>query len=199
MAVRAALGPLNSINSSYLEIQRYRASAVRISELLDEKPALTDRADARPLDRQPKRIRFEHVSFAYEDIRVLDDISFEVESGETLGVVGPSGSGKTTLLCLAARLFDPSVGRVCLDGEDVSTFRLSDVYRLVALVPQEPFLFSASVRDNIRCAARAPEMKKSRPPRAPPRFTTKSSNCPKATRRFSARAGGAFPKARRKG
>jgi len=151
MAIRAALGPLNSINSSYLEIQRYRASAVRISELLDEKPALTDRADARPLDRQPKRIRFEHVSFAYEDIRVLDDISFEVESGETLGVVGPSGSGKTTLLCLAARLFDPSAGRVCLDGEDVSTFRLSDVYRLVALVPQEPFLFSASVRDNIRC------------------------------------------------
>jgi subfamily B ATP-binding cassette protein MsbA len=151
MAVRAALGPLNSINTSYLEIQRYRASAVRISELLEERPKVTDRADARPLERPPDRIRFDHVSFAYESTEVLSDICFEVESGETLGIVGPSGCGKTTLLCLAARLFDPSAGRVRLDGEDIRAYRLSDVYRLVALVPQEPFLFCASVRDNIRC------------------------------------------------
>src|SRR5262249_55969497 len=72
-------------------------------------------------------------------------------AGETIGVAGPSGSGKTTLLSLVARFYDPSVGAVRFDGRDVREFRLRDVYRQLAIVTQEPFLFAASVRENIRC------------------------------------------------
>jgi subfamily B ATP-binding cassette protein MsbA len=78
-------------------------------------------------------------------------VSFALAEGEVLGVVGPSGAGKTTLLNLAARLFDPTGGAVMLNNEDARHYRLAELYRHIAIVPQEPFLFSTTVRENIRC------------------------------------------------
>jgi ABC-type multidrug transport system fused ATPase/permease subunit len=82
---------------------------------------------------------------------VLDGVSIHVDAGETLAVVGPSGAGKSTLLDLLARLYDPSRGAVRMDGHDVRDLRLADVRRAAALVPQDPFLFAATVEENIAC------------------------------------------------
>jgi len=82
---------------------------------------------------------------------VLENVAFTVNAGETLGIVGPSGAGKTTLLNLIARFYDPTSGEVKLDGDDLRSFRLQDLYGQLAIVTQDPFLFSTSIRANILC------------------------------------------------
>ncbi len=151
VAVRSLYGPLDHVNVHVMEIQRHRAATDRIAALLAERPGVRDAPDARPLGAAPRRIVFEDVGFTYRDTPVLTALSFVVHAGETLGVVGPSGSGKTTLLGLVARFYDPTVGRVAIDGVDLRGVRLDDLYRHLALVTQDPFLFTASVGDNIRC------------------------------------------------
>ena len=151
MAARAAQGPLNNANAAYMEIQRNGASVARIDELLRERPEIQDQENARPMSAAPTAIAARGMSFGYGASPVLQDVSFEVRAGETLGIVGPSGAGKTTLLNLLARFYDPVTGAVLVNGEDLRDFRLSDFYSNVAIVTQDPFLFTASVRDNIRC------------------------------------------------
>lgn len=151
LAVRQLHGPLQNVNQNYIQIQRFGASVERLGQLLDERPEVVDASDARPLTAAPSRIALENVGFSYDTTPVLRNISIQVEAGETLGIAGPSGAGKTTLLNLVARFFDPTEGALRFDGEDLRRFRLADVYAQIALVPQEPFLFSATVRENIRC------------------------------------------------
>jgi ABC-type multidrug transport system fused ATPase/permease subunit len=151
MAARAAQVPINIINTNYIDIQRFGASVAHIDALLEEEPEIRSRPDARPLATGPSAIAARELSFEIGGVPVLRDISFEVRAGETLGVVGPSGAGKTTLINLVARLYDPSAGAVLLDGEDLRTFRLEDVHGRIAIVTQEPFLFTTSIRENIRC------------------------------------------------
>lgn len=151
MAMRAAQGPLNNINNGYLEIQRYGASVEHIEQFLKEQPEIQDRPDALPLTQPPLTIAADRVNFGFHGKPVLENVSFTVDAGETLGIVGPSGAGKTTLLNLVARFYDPTSGAVKLDGEDLRDFRLRDVYGMLAIVTQDPFLFSTSIRDNILC------------------------------------------------
>ena len=151
IAARAAQGPLNNVNTSFMEIQRYGASIAHIAELLAERADVTDAANAMPLATAPTRLSVTNVSFARGDTTVLDGVTFDLRAGETLGIAGPSGAGKTTLLNLVARFYDPAHGAVLLDGRDLRQLRLADVYRHLAIVAQEPFLFASSVGDNIRC------------------------------------------------
>lgn len=151
MCVRALHGPLNNLNTAYVEIQRRGASVSRIAELLATTTDVPDRPDALPLPAAPRRITFDGVAFAYDQAPVLRNLSFEVEAGELIGIAGPSGAGKSTLLNLVVRFHDPTVGAVRYDERDVRDYRLADVYDKVAIVTQEPFLFALSVRDNIRC------------------------------------------------
>jgi ABC-type multidrug transport system fused ATPase/permease subunit len=134
-----------------MEMQRYGASIAHIDTLLAERPEVVDAPNATEMTAPPRRLTVEAVGFAFGDTVVLDDISFEVRAGETLGIAGPSGAGKTTLLNLVARFYDPTRGAVRLDGVDLRALRLADVYRQIAIVAQDPFLFASSIRDNIRC------------------------------------------------
>jgi ABC-type multidrug transport system fused ATPase/permease subunit len=151
LAMRAAQGPLNNLNGAYMDVQRYAASVFHIEQLLQEKPEIQDRQDARSLSGLPLSITADRVDFSFNQQPVLQNVSFTVNSGETLGIVGPSGSGKTTLLSLVARFYDPTCGRVMLDGEDLRNLRLQDIYANLAIVTQDPFLFSTSIRENILC------------------------------------------------
>ncbi len=151
MCIRALHGPLNNLNTAYVEIQRRGASVSRIADLLATTTDVPDRPDALPLSAAPQRISFDRVTFAYDETPVLRDLSFEVRAGELIGIAGPSGAGKSTLLNLVVRFHDPTAGVVRYDNRDVRDYRLADVYDKVAIVTQEPFLFASSVRDNIRC------------------------------------------------
>ena len=95
---------------------------------------------------------FEEVSFVYPDtgIRALDNVSFKLNSGETLGIIGKTGAGKSTLLDLIARLYDPTEGKVIIDEQNASAYALKELRNAVGYVPQNPFLFSESIEDNIR-------------------------------------------------
>ena len=150
MAIRTLQAPINNVNANFMDIQRYSASAQRISELLAEAPDVKESPDAVALTQAPRRITLDRVSFSYGDRTVLEDVSLEIAAGETIGVAGPSGAGKTTLLGVVARFYDPTSGAVRFDGRDLRSFRLGDVYDQLAIVTQEPFLFTTSVRDNIR-------------------------------------------------
>lgn len=152
LAARQIQGPLDNVHRNYVQIQSYGASIDRLSRILEARPQVADRPRARRILHPPSRFEFRDVSFAYPGgEKVLDRIRFEVAAGETIGIAGPSGSGKTTLLHLIARFHDPSVGVVLYDGVDLCDYRLADVYDLLAIVTQEPFLFAATVRENIRC------------------------------------------------
>jgi ATP-binding cassette subfamily B protein len=136
-------------------VQRGRASVVRIREVLDEKPALDDR-DANPsLTRIPAgEIEFRDLHFSYDDgstrQEVLRGISLKVPAGGSLALVGPTGAGKSTLAALVVRLYDAPIGSVLIDGEPVRSYPLDTLRADIGYVPQETFLFSTTIRDNIQ-------------------------------------------------
>jgi ATP-binding cassette subfamily B protein len=138
-------------------IQRGKASLDRIDRILSTAPEIVDRPDARPLPRAVGQIRFESVSFTYPgvDNRALTDVDVSIAAGSTLGIVGPPGSGKSTLLSLVVRRYDPQNGKILLDGEDIRNLRLSDLHRQIIAVPQEPFLFTGTLRENILAGRQA--------------------------------------------
>lgn len=133
--------------------QRGMASWARMLEVLDEPPAIDDggatHPDVTPADLTGA-IELRHLTFAYADRIVLNDVSVSIAAGSTVAIVGPTGSGKSTLLALVARLLDPPPGMVFLDGWDVRTLPLATVRGALGVVPQEPFLFSDSLASNVR-------------------------------------------------
>ncbi|MBS3809484.1 MAG: ATP-binding cassette domain-containing protein, partial [Desulfobacterales bacterium] len=132
-------------------IQRGSASLDRINNILSAKPEITDAPDARSIDTARGDISFENVSFTYPGGTepAIDQLFFELPAGSTLGIVGPQGSGKTTLLNLAFRRYDVCTGAVRLDGEDLRDLKISQLRGQIAYAPQEPYLFSGSIRENI--------------------------------------------------
>lgn len=138
--------------------QRARASAERIYEVLDETPEITEVADPVPLDTAEGRVDFEDVSFGYgSGPDVLKGFGLHIEPGETVAIVGSTGSGKSTVVRLLARFYDVRRGRVLLDGRDVRELALADLRRAVVVAPDEPFLFSVPLRDNLAFGAPAAE------------------------------------------
>jgi len=146
-------GPLRNVGQSILDIQMSLTGVERYRAVLDEKPDVPESPNALPLARARGKIAFQNVSFEYtKEHPVLHDISFELPSGNRLGVVGPTGSGKTTLSTLLLRLFDPTEGVITLDDIDLKDYKLTDLRNQYAVVHQETVLFSTSVAENIRFA-----------------------------------------------
>jgi len=129
--------------------QQAAASMQRVEEVLSRKPAIADAPGAQPLPQVRGSIRFERVSFGYFNRPVLNDVSIDVPAGTTLAVVGATGAGKTTLASLIARVYDVRGGRVTIDGADVRDIPLQQLHESVAFVPQEAFLFSATIEENV--------------------------------------------------
>jgi len=132
-------------------IQRGRASLDRLNRILQIQPEIADLPDAKPLHRIKGGIIFKNVSFSYKHglFPALSEIDINLEPGKILGIVGPPGSGKTTFLSLIPRLYDVSHGRILLDKKDVKSIQISQLRSRISFVPQEPFLFAGTVRENI--------------------------------------------------
>jgi ATP-binding cassette, subfamily B, bacterial len=142
--------PLRTAAGSIVTLQASLASAERVFTVLDEEPDVPEATQPVPLRRARGEIRFEQVSFAYDhELPVVDEVSFAVEPGGSLGVAGESGAGKTTILNLLARCYDPDRGRILLDGVDLRDYALSDLRNQFAIVLQEPVLFSTTIAENI--------------------------------------------------
>ena len=143
--------PLRGLSSSVIEMQLSMASGARIFQLLDEKPEVFDTRGATDLPDVRGEIRYEDVTFHYfEGTPVLQDVNLHVQPGETIALVGHTGAGKTTLMSLLLRLYDVVEGRITIDGHDVRSVTHGSMVRQMSIVLQEPFLFSGTIRDNIR-------------------------------------------------
>ena len=144
--------PIRSLTLQYSVMQRAMASGQRISEVLDVPVDVTDKADAAPLPQDMEgSVEFRGVTFGYRPgLPVLKDVSFRVNPGETVALVGPTGSGKTSAMALVHRFYDVWDGSVMVGGRDVRDVTQVSLGRHIAMVLQEPFLFSGTIFDNIR-------------------------------------------------
>ncbi|HZL83217.1 MAG TPA: ABC transporter ATP-binding protein [Candidatus Deferrimicrobium sp.] len=142
--------PMTALGQAINLFQRGQASAARINEILDRSSTIQELPDAVSIEGELRGdVDFEHVTFEREGHKILDDVSFHIASGEKIGIIGPIGSGKTTIVSLLTRAYEPSAGKVLVDGVDVRRYRLKDLRRAIGVVTQDVFLFSDSLEENI--------------------------------------------------
>ncbi|WP_227270614.1 ABC transporter transmembrane domain-containing protein [Roseobacter weihaiensis] len=147
-------GGVAALSEIWGELQRAAGATERLVELLDTQDAVKDPEHALVLPQPVAgRLSFEDVTFAYPsrpETKALDRVNLSIEPGETVAFVGPSGAGKTTIIQMLLRFYDPASGRILIDGIDLAALRRDDFRQSVALVPQDPVIFAASARENIR-------------------------------------------------
>lgn len=147
--------PLNMLGWQINIFQQAIKAAPRVFEVLDTPIDIENPAEGKDTIHMNGNVKFDHVTFHFadqdvaKDKPILDDVSFEVEQGEVIGVLGATGSGKSSLIGLLSRFYDVSGGQVLIDGIDVRNYELDGLRRSIGIVPQETFLFSASIRENI--------------------------------------------------
>ena len=144
---------VTSLSEMWGEVQRAAGAMERTVELLESRPSIRTPENPIALNVPTGQIRFEHLNFNYPsrpDTRALDDFHLDISSGETVAFVGPSGAGKSTTFQLLLRFYDPSSGRILIDGLDIALANPSAVRAQIGLVPQETMIFGASARENIR-------------------------------------------------
>ena len=142
--------PVRRLGMIIPAVSQAAASAERVFEILDARSEVRDAPDAQPLPPARGHVRFEHVSFAYFGRhRVLDDISFEAQPGAVIALVGATGCGKSTVINLLPRFYDPTAGRIMIDGHDLRSVTLDSLRDQIGIVLQESTLFAATIRENI--------------------------------------------------
>lgn len=145
--------PIGHLFMMFNTVLQSFAAGERIAEILEIEPDMEDGPDALPLAGVEGDIRFEGVSFGYDETQiVLKGVTVHARPGQTVALVGKSGSGKTTFVNLIPRFYDPTQGRVLLDGKDLRQLRLDDLRRRIGIVLQDPFLFNGTIAENIRYA-----------------------------------------------
>jgi len=151
--VNRFFAPIQLLVQQYNTFQQGRASVFKLQDLLENEPSVLESPTASELPPIEGEIRFDHVTFAYNpDAIVLDDIDLTIHPGETVAFVGATGAGKSTMAKLITRFYDPTAGRVLIDGHDLRDVTLASLRRQLGVVPQEPFLFAGTIRDNISFA-----------------------------------------------
>ncbi|AMR31361.1 antibiotic ABC transporter ATP-binding protein [Mucilaginibacter sp. PAMC 26640] len=141
--------PAKAITDAFSNIHSGIAAGERVLELIDQKPAVTDAPCASTLDVFSESMRFENVSFAYEEKQVLKNVSITVPKGKTVALVGPSGGGKSTMMDMIPRFMDPQQGKITVDGHDIKMVTASSLRALMGIVNQESVLFNDSIYNNI--------------------------------------------------
>ncbi|WP_447979170.1 ABC transporter ATP-binding protein [Candidatus Nitrospira bockiana] len=145
------IGPFGSTARVFAQIKEAQGAMRRVFEILDTEPEVHDVPNAGAMPPIAGHVAVSHVSFAYDPRQpVLIDVTFDTRPGEVVALVGPTGAGKTTLLNLLHRFYDPTDGRITIDGYDLRSVRLESLYRQIALVPQETILFGGTIAENIR-------------------------------------------------
>jgi subfamily B ATP-binding cassette protein MsbA len=145
------IGPFGSAARLFAQIKETQGAMTRVFELLDSQPEIRNVPNASILSHIEGAIQFDRVGFAYDPRHpVLSSVSFTVQPGERIALVGPTGSGKTTIINLLHRFYDPTVGTVYIDGQDLRTLHLESYYSQIGLVPQETILFGDTIMENIR-------------------------------------------------
>ncbi len=145
------IGPFSSAARVFAQIREAQGATQRVFEILDTRSEVSDSPTAISLSSVSGHIQAEHISFAYDPRQaVLTDVSFEAKPGELVAIVGPTGAGKTTVMNLLHRFYDPTEGRITIDGQDLRQVIMESWYRQIALVPQETILFGGTILDNIR-------------------------------------------------
>jgi len=148
--LKNAFKPVQDFAKYTGRLAKAAAGAERVVEVLERTPAIRNLPGARPAPTFQGAVRFERVGFAYDDGRpVLDDVDFEIAPGETVALVGPSGIGKSTLASLMLRLYEPSSGRILIDGQDIREYTLESLRGQIAVVLQDSPLFVATISENI--------------------------------------------------
>jgi subfamily B ATP-binding cassette protein MsbA len=145
------IGPFGSAARMFSQVKEVQGAMTRVFELLDTPLEIQDSPMAKALTPIQGQVQFDHVRFAYKGRPpVLDSVSFSIQGGECVALVGPTGAGKTTIVNLLHRFYDPTAGRVLIDGHDLKSIQVDSLYRQLALVPQETLLFGGTIADNIR-------------------------------------------------
>ncbi|CAN5327275.1 ABC transporter ATP-binding protein [soil metagenome] len=142
--------PIQQLSQLYSDLQSTLASLEKVFAVLDTESDRTDRSNAKELDTLRGDFEFDRVSFAYGEDKVLEDVSFRIRPGETLAIVGETGAGKSTVIKLLSRFYDPTAGAVRVDGEDLRDVRGSSLRRHMGVVLQDTFLFTGTIKENIR-------------------------------------------------
>jgi ATP-binding cassette subfamily B protein len=149
--VQRFFAPIQDLTSLYTDLQRAMASGIRIFELLDVEPEIKDSPQAIEMPSIKGDISIQHISFGYEPgAEVLHDVDLNVDPGETVAIVGRTGAGKSSLTNLITRFYEAHMGQVFIDGFDVKSVTQHSLRRQIGVVPQDPFLFSGTIEDNIR-------------------------------------------------
>ena len=145
------IGPFSSAARVFAQVKEAQGATQRVFEILDAQPDIDDQPDAQTLMTVDGHVRMEGVNFSYDARHpVLSNLSFEAKPGELVALVGPTGAGKTTVINLLHRFYDPTEGRITIDGTDLRHVTVESWYRQIALVPQETILFGGTILDNIR-------------------------------------------------
>lgn len=145
--------PIQLLVQQYNTYQQGQSSIVKLRTLFDTPPSVVEAPDAEELPPIQGEIRFDRVTFGYDPANpVLHEVDLHIEPGETVAFVGPTGAGKSTIAKLVTRFYDPTGGRILIDGHDLRSVQITSLRSQLGVVPQEPFLFAGTIRDNIAFA-----------------------------------------------
>jgi len=150
LALLQMIKPVKSLSQIHIKIQEGMAAAERIFEVMDTEEKVKDSQFGINIDKFQNKISYTNVNFSYNsDVKVIDNVSFDVQFGEVIALVGPSGGGKSTLLDLLPRFYDPQSGSISIDGTDIKNIKLSSLRSLMGIVTQETYLFNDTILNNI--------------------------------------------------